>query len=79
MSTKLTKAPNSKFRVLGSDAHSIWIERDFKLFPSAKNHVDKKVLESNGYDSMSIYNDRCERIYTAGLSGSAERSMRPLY
>ena len=74
MKTQLRQAPKGKFRVVGSDAHSMWPEGDFKNPINALRHAKKKVMEANGYDSMSVYNDRAKRIYATGLSGSVERS-----
>jgi len=70
----MKNAPKGKFRVIGSDAQSIWIEKDFGTLKRALKHADTQVKESHGYDSMSVYNDSGSLLYSKGLSVSVERT-----
>ena len=67
-------APKRKFRVIGSDSQSMWIAGDYIQFNAAKGCVDRKVAETDGYNSMAIYDSVGKCLYSSGLSMSVDRS-----
>ena len=71
----LTVAPKDMFRLVGSDSNSIWHEKDYKRFNNAKKGAQRKIGEGLGYNVMSVFNDLGQRLFSGGLTFSAERSI----
>ena len=68
--SKFRIAPKGQFRLIGSDAHSLWIIKNFKIIKAAKMRAEKE--RGCGYYSVSIYNDVGKRIYFTGFSCSID-------
>lgn len=74
MASVIRCATQGKYRVVGSDAHSMWQEGDdVGSYATAIEIVDRKAAEGMGYSSYSVYNDLGFRRYTKGLSTSVDR------